>query len=211
MKHLKSFDISPAEYKKRLDSLQEIVKMSITDIKVWAIVFERDIETAHALNRYRGMFLTMEYALRQMTLLELSKVFDNDGRTSSMRVMLAIAKSNREKFTPYATENDLNNLELQIDSNHNLLKRLKGYRNQRLAHHDMRYRKKGLQYGELLRLNDQVQTMFNSLSQWHDKTIVIFEIYVKEAETHTAEVIQIMREERNRLIESRNKLRSTIH
>ena len=211
MKHYKAFYSSAVEYKKRLNALQELIKFSLGNIRVWAIVFERDIETAQALDRYRGFFLTTEYALRQMALLELSKVFDIDLRTPSLRVMLAIAKCNREKFTPYATENDLNNLELQIDSNHNLLKRLKGYRNQRLAHHDMDYQKNKLQYGELSKLANQIQEMFNSLSQWHDKTTGIFDRYVEEAETHTAEVVQIMREERNRLIESRNNLRDTTH
>ncbi len=65
---------------------------------------------AHALNRYRGLFLPARNALLWMTFMQFAKVFDRDPRTVSLRNLLTAAEKDRERLTPYATEEDLQQL-----------------------------------------------------------------------------------------------------
>lgn len=193
------------EFKRRLTELESLIAEGLGYFRTWATLFDRDEETANALNRYRGFFLPVQNSLKDMALLQFAKAFDHDPRTSSLRTLLREAQMCRNELTPYATEDDLNNLESQINGNEELLERLKGFRDKRLAHNDANYERRQLLYGEMTKLADDMQSMFDSLSAWHDSTEVSFHLIIEDAEKHTAEVVQIIREERDRASSKRRK------
>lgn len=193
--------MEPHEFKQQLDELQTIIADGIAYFTAWRGVRVEDEDSAHALNRYRGFFLPAQLSLKQMALLQLAKVFDHDPRTVSLRNLFSAAKGNREFLTPYATENDLQDLERQIDSNEALLKRLKGYRDQRLAHHDSIIAGDvSLPYGEVKQLVEDIKSMYNSLRRGHDNSYTVFKMLAADAERHTSQVVRIMLEERERAI-----------
>lgn len=176
-----------------------IIARGLGYFKAWAKLYDRDEETAHALNRYRGFIASAERALKDMALLEFAKAFDRDPRTSSMRVLLKEAQSNRDELAPHSTEADLIDLESQINDNQDLLERLKGARDQRIAHLDVNFKGYKLLYGEMNKLAEDIQSMYNSLSSWHDREIASFDSYVRDTEKHTSEVVELIREEYNRI------------
>ena len=194
------------EFKKRLAELQSVITIGLGYFKAWATLYDRNEETAHALNRYRGFFLLVQDSLKDMALLKFANVFDHDSRTCSLRPLLQAAKECRDELTPHATMEDLLNLEAEINRNADLLERLKGVRDQRIAHRDSKYKQRSILYGEMNKLIDDIQAMFNSVSKWHDRSVTIFDSFGQDAEKHTTEVIQIMREERKRFIQRRKDL-----
>jgi hypothetical protein len=194
--------LKPQEFKRQLDELRTIITDGIAYFSVWRGLMVEDEVSAHALNRYRGMFLPARTALHWMMLLQFAKVFDPDTRTISLRNLLTIAKADRESLTPYASEENLQKLEEQVDTNEDLLKRLKSLRDQRIAHHDAEITgDTQLLYGETKKFVEAVKSMYNSLTSYHDHSSTIFDNLVREAERHTAEVVQIMREDRDKRLQ----------
>jgi hypothetical protein len=194
--------MEPQEFKRQLDELRTIITDGIAYFSVWRGLMVEDEVSAHALNRYRGMFLPARTALHWMMLLQFAKVFDPDTRTISLRNLLTIAKADRESLTPYASEENLQKLEEQVDTNEDLLKRLKSLRDQRIAHHDANVTgDTRLLYGETQRFVEAVKSMYNLLTSYHDHSRTIFDNLTSEAEEHTAEVVQIMREDRDKRLQ----------
>ena len=160
-----------------------------------------DDESAHALNRYRGLFLPARGALLWMAFMQFNKVFDRDQRTVSLRNLLSIAKTNQVELTPNATVEDLKYIEEQVDKNEELLERLKRLRDQRIAHHDaISSGDRSVLYGEVQKLVDDIKSMYNKLRSGHDGVFTAFDYIVRDAERHTSEVAQIMRDERDRAV-----------
>lgn len=189
------------EFKRQLKELGGVIIDGIAYFSVWQGLMVEDEDSAQALNRYRGLFLPARISLRWMTLLQFAKVFDPDPRTVSLRVLLTAAEKNRENLTPYATEENLRQLGKQIDASEDLLVRLKRVRDQRIAHHDaINAGDTRLLYGEMRKLVEEVKSMYNSLTSYHDRSTTIFENLVREAERHTSQVVSIMCEERDRAI-----------
>jgi hypothetical protein len=196
------YQMEPQEFKRQLNGLSTIITDGIAYFSVWRGLMVEDEASAHALNRYRGMFLPARTALHWMTLLQFAKVFDRDPRTISLRNLLITAKANRENLTPYANKEDLQKLEKQIDTNEDLLERLKRLRDQRIAHHDANITgDTRLLYGETQKFVEAVKSMYNSLTLYHDRSTTSFEYLAREAESHTAEVVQIMREDREKRLQ----------
>jgi hypothetical protein len=193
--------MEPQEFKRQLTELGKIITDGIAYFTVWRGLMVEDEVSAHALNRYKGMFLPARTALHWMTLLQFAKVFDRDPRTISLRNLLTAAENDRENLTPHATEKNLKTLRQQIDTSEDLLERLKNLRDQRIAHHDAIIASDTrLLYGETRKFVEEVKSMYNSLTSYHDRSTTIFEYLAKEAERHTSDVVSIMREERDRVM-----------
>ena len=183
------------DYKKQLIELRNIIIDGILYFSVWYVMSNLDEDMARGLNRYRGFFMPARKSLNDMALLQFAKVFDNDRRTVSLRNLLLAARSNPTVLVPYAKGDDLDKLESKIDSNEELLGRLKNYRDQRLAHHDRKVKRDtSLKYGQMRQLIDDVKDMYNSLSQGHEQSITSFDFVTREAQRHTSKAMEIMRD-----------------
>ena len=79
------------EFKRQLDELGKVISDGIAYFSAWRGLMVEDEDSAQALNRYRGLFLTARVALLKMTLIQFAKVFDRDRRTVSLRNLLAEA------------------------------------------------------------------------------------------------------------------------
>jgi len=95
----------------------------------------------------------------------------------------------------------------KLDSNKKLLTHLKGFRDQRLVHHDSVVSgDTSLPYGEVKRLIDDVIEIYNALSRGHERSVTSFDRISRDAEQHTSEVIRIMCEDRDRARKESQKL-----
>lgn len=189
------------EFTRRLNELGSVITMGIAYFVAWRGLMVEDEESAHALNLHRGFFLPARDALLWMTFMQLSKAFDRDPRTISLTVLLDAAKANRTTLTPQATEDELNIIEKQISDNEQLLTRLKNLRDQRIAHHDaIAPNDRRVLFGEVQKLVEDIKSMYNNLCHWHNNTYTSFDMISRDAERDTAEVVNIMRSERDRLM-----------
>ena len=138
--------------------------------------------------------------------MQFAKVFDRDPRTVSLRNLLVKAKADPEQLIPNAGEEELKQIGTQIDTNEAVLERLKGLRDQRIAHHDAHPAKElSLLHGDLTRLVEEIKSMYNSLERGHNRESTFFENLTHDAERHTSEVVRIMREDRDRAIRRVNE------
>ena len=161
-----------------------------------------DEDTAQALNRYKGLFLPAQIALQSQTLMQFAKNFDKHPKAVSLRNLLTAANEDRLNLTPHATEKELQDMEEKINNSGSLLIRLKRYRDTRLAHHDAIVAGgTSLPYGGVNKLVEDVKSMYNSLTKGHDRSRTSFERLALDAERHTSEVVDIIREERDRAIQ----------
>jgi len=193
--------MEPQEFKRQLGELRKVICDGIAYFTAWYGLMVEDEDSAHALNRYRGLFLPARIALFWMALLQFSKVFDRHPRAISLRNLLTEAERNREVLTPYATEENLQHLRQRIDDSADLLTRLKRLRDQRIAHHDAIIAgDTRLLYGETQKLMEEVKSMYNSLTSYHDRSTTSYENLAREAKTHTSQVVSIMRQERDKAI-----------
>jgi len=187
------------KFKRQLDELRTIITDGIAYFTVWRGLMVDDEVSAHALNRYRGMFLPARNALLWATLMQLAKVFGRHRGEVSLGNLLAAAKKDREHLTPHVTEEKLQEIEQQIEGNEDLLDRLRRFRDKRLAHHDSEIKGAiNLQYGEIRQLIEEIQSMYNSLRKGHDRNLTSYKFLVSEGKTHTSGVVAVMREERER-------------
>lgn len=203
--------MEPQEFKHQLVEIRTIISDGIAYFSAWHGLMVEDKVSAQALNRYRGLFLPARNALLWAALMQFAKVFDRDSRTVSLRNLLTLAKNDRENLTPYAAEENLLDLEQKIDASEGLLERLKGFRDQRLAHHDATVTGNiSLQYGEVRKLVEEIKSIYNSLTLGHDRSTTAFEYLARHAEWHTSEVVRIMREEKDRAVRRIKKAESRI-
>ncbi len=198
---VKKTNIDQQEYKRQLEELLKIVCDGTAYLAVWRDLNVADIESAAALNRYRGLFLTARNASLNAGLMQLAKVFDSDPRTISLRNLLTIAKGNTKEYVPYATDSDLMGIETKINASEDLLKRLKTYRDKRLAHHDsIAAKDTHLLYGEVRQLVEDIQFMYGVLHKGHHNGIISFDRLAKDAQWHTSKVIEIIKDDREKAI-----------
>ncbi len=104
------------EFSRQLAELRSVITNGIVYFSAWRGLMVEDKDSAHALNRYRGLFLPARNALLCMTLMQFAKVFDRDPRTVSLRNLLTAAKKDREHLTPYTTEENLLRIGQQVDA-----------------------------------------------------------------------------------------------
>jgi hypothetical protein len=197
------------DFKRQLVELGKIIGDGIAYFSTWRGLMVEDEVSAHALNRYRGLFLPARGALLWTTLMQFAKVFDRNPKTISLRNLLAAAKKDRERLTPYITNENLQHIEQKIEESKDLLNRLKRFRDKRLAHHDADVKDDmSLLYGEVKKLVEEVKSMYNSLTKGYDRSVTSFDFLAREAERHTSQVVSIMCEERDRAIRTSKKMRT---
>lgn len=202
--------MEPQKFRHQLDELRNIISDGIAYFSAWRGLMVEDKASAQALNRYRGLFLTARNALLWSALMQFAKIFDRDPRTVSLKNLLNAAKDDQENLTPYATEENLLDIEQKINASESLLERLKDFRDQRLAHHDATITSKVLlKYGEVQKLVEEIKSMYNLLELSHDRSHTSFDHLANQTEWHTSEVVRIMRDEMERAIETIKKIDNT--
>lgn len=191
--------ITPEEFKKQLNELGQIIAEGIADITAWRELMVDDEESAQALNRFRGLFISARKALLWMALMQFAKAFDKDMRTVSIRKLLDEAMANPAVLVPRASDKELNEIKERIEGVEDILEKLKSLRDQRIAHHDAIVAdKQPLIHRDVKRLIEDTKWMYNELHRFHDGNVWSFDNLESTAEWHTSVVIRIMREERER-------------
>lgn len=109
------------EFKRQLDQLGKVISDGIAYFSAWRSLMVEDEDSAHALNRYRGLFLPARSALLWMTLMQFVKVFNRHPRAVSLRNLLTAAKKEPENLMPYATEESLRHIEEKVNASKGFL------------------------------------------------------------------------------------------
>lgn len=187
------------EFKRKLDELGTIIGDGIAYFAAWFGLATDNDETAHALNRYVGLFRPAGNALLWMALIQFYKVFDSDKRTVSLRNLLTQLKEDRA-LVPKLTDGDLLDIEKKLGESEEVLERLKRFRDQRLAHHDSTVTgETTVLIGEINKLIDDIKEMYNAICRGRNRESTAFESIARDAERHTGQVVQLVVDESERV------------
>ena len=189
--------MTPGEFDRRLERLRVIIGDGLGFFTVWRELMVEDEDGAQALNRFRGFFLPARTACFGMMMLHLTKAFDRDERTASFPNLLEAAAADQETLVPNANGHNLDDLWEELAAAEPLLNRLAKMRNQQIAHGDISPNVEPVLYGEVRELVGDVQRMYSELRNMHDRSITVFDGLTRDAERHTQQVVQLMREDRD--------------
>ncbi|MDD4858920.1 MAG: hypothetical protein PHR56_01755 [Dehalococcoidales bacterium] len=149
--------------------------------------------------RYRGFLAPIRKALSGSALIELSKAYDKNSRTVSIITILNILTENYEYLSPYSTREELNTIQVRIDSNSETLKRLKTLRDKRLAHHDSVVTDNiELPYDDINVLIEETKSIYNSIYYSHVEDYDDFDDIMEPVYLHTKQLIDLLRSQENR-------------
>lgn len=142
---------------------------------------------------YRGFLAPTRKALSGSALIQLSKAFDKDTRNISIGKTLKLILENKEELAPYVTRDILNSILVKITNNTELLKRLKRYRDKRLAHHDAGLTDDiELPPEEVHTLIEETKFIFNAIKYSYEGQYDDFDDIMQDVKLHTSQVIDMM-------------------
>ena len=197
--------IESSKFRNHLLGLRKTILDGISYFVVWQalnIEYEDSIQNLHSQKgfwvRYRGFFAPARNALLWSTLMQLSKAFDKHPKAVSFDNLLVRARNNPKVLTPYATKDSLEDIQVKIYKNFELLKRLKEYRNKKLAHLDSEYNGNiAITLKDLSTLIEETKSIFNSLKFSYDGKYDNFTEIMEDVGLHTSQVISIMKKIEN--------------
>ena len=192
-----------SQFNSRLLHLRKIVLDGISYFIVWQ-AFNREYEDStvdYIQHRgvwwqYSGFLAPVRNALLWSTLMQLSKAFDTDTRTTSLSNLLVNARNNPAELAPYATNESLGDIQVKIGNNLKLLQKLRDFRNKRLVHYDSTEMENiEISSGEVNTLVEETKSIFNSLKYACEGESDNFDDIMKNVGIHTSEVISMMKGE----------------
>ena len=143
--------------------------------------------------RYRGFIAPSRNALLWSTLMQLSKAYDTHPRSISFISLLGIVRNNIDELAPYATQDELENIQARIYQNRNLIDRLRRYRNQRLVHLDSELTESMEFPAEQVHaMVDETKSILNKLSYSCEGKHEDYDEMMKDVQLHTAEILKII-------------------
>jgi len=144
--------------------------------------------------RYRGFLAPTRNALLWSALLQLSKAYDNDPRTVSLINLIADARNNPSELAPYATQDSLEVIQGRIAKNHEILAKLRHFRNKRLAHYDATETESIRIYVyQVTSLIEETKEIFNSLEYACQEESDNFDLIMEDVTLHTSQVIDTLK------------------
>jgi hypothetical protein len=189
--------VTHAEFRKRLDQLQEAIIRGLAYYGVWKNLRLHEEgkvswsleEQNQVLGRFRGFFTPVALALLDMALMQFAKVFDADPRTASLSNLLRTAREDTSLVSSH-TSAEVDAVSRQFRQSKKTLTGLKRMRDQRLAHVDAEPEPVDrLLTAEFDGLVEHVESAFNWLSRAHDGRLVGWEQSLRNVERHTSQIV----------------------
>ncbi len=130
-----------SNYEPHFMDLRKIILDGVAFYRVWQkIDVEFQAEYVSSQKgfwwQHKGFLSPVRNTLFMSTLMQLSKVFDTHSSSVTLTNLVANARSNPKRLAPFASQEQLENIQIRISRNFKLLERLRNFRNKRLAHHD---------------------------------------------------------------------------
>jgi hypothetical protein len=195
-----------AEFRKRLDQLQEVITRGSAYYAVWKNLRLHDEggvswsleEQNQVLGRFRGFFTPVALALLDMALMQFAKVFDTDPRTASLSNLLRAARQDTSLVSG-RTSAEVGAVSTGLQRSKKILAGLKRMRDQRLAHVDADPGPVDpLLTAEFDGLVEDVESAFNWLSRAHDGQLVSWEHWLRRVERDTSQILDMCVEQLRR-------------
>ncbi|MBI4369195.1 MAG: hypothetical protein HY547_03080 [Elusimicrobia bacterium] len=181
------------------------------------------------MNKFKGFFIPSKEALRAHSLLELAKIFDHSDESLHIKKIVNYAQGNMKKltradflafhqsrgrkfldelFNQYEEMNsqDLQQIKTKLERHDGVLKRLKDYRDQYLAHDDVKRQEITITRGEVEALLELAKEILDAFSLKLDFSSTVYDLAEEDCKNHTAQVVEhLHRFEPYRLKEIRPK------
>jgi hypothetical protein len=198
--------MTPAEFRKRLGQLQEVITRGLHYYAAWTNLLLREEgkvswsleEQNQVLGRFKGFFTPVGFALLHMAFIEFNKVFDTDPKAASLWNLLGAAGQDTSLVSD-RTPADVAAVSRQSRQSRKMLTALKRRRNQQLAHVDA----DPAPVDPILKkdfddLVEHVVSAFNWLSTTHDGRVISWEQSLQRVERDTSQILDMCVEQLRR-------------
>jgi len=192
--------LEQVQFEKQLFQLRRIILDGLSYFIVWQglnIEFEKGYNKPNKEKdywwHYRGFLGPARKALSGSALIQLSKAFDKDTRNISIGKILKSQLENKELLASYATRDSLNSILVKVDNNTELLKKLKRFRDKRLAHHDADLTEDTeLPPEEVQTLIEETKSIFNAIKYSYEGQYDDFDDIMQDVKLHTSQIINMI-------------------
>lgn len=198
--------MTPQEFKKRMQTLQEVILRALTNYEVMKKLRYNDEndedwtldQQNNLLGRFKGFFSPVSLALTDMTFIQFAKIFDPNKRTASFRILLDAALEDASLLS-HISADEFAEVRQDVEDSKALVAKLKRLRDQQLAHADANpLPVEPITLGDLDKLAESIKTNFNRLSSGHDKSIIGWDFALRTSEQDTTAVLRALMESEER-------------
>ncbi len=188
------------QFDRQLFQLKIIILDGLSYFIVWQCLnteFEKGYNNTNKKQdywwHYRGFLGPIRKALLSSGLIQLSKAFDKDTRNISIGKILKSQLENKELLASNTTKDNLNSILIKVENNAELLKKLKRYRDKRLAHHDAALTENiELPPEEVQTIIEETKSIYNSIKYSYEGQYDDFDDIMQDVKLHTSQAIIIM-------------------
>lgn len=183
-------------------------------------------ENVKILNNYKYFFITIKESSRFYWLIEIYKFFDNSSNSLTLNKIINFTESNiknlgkkdfqiyhknrtilPEIFTEYEefSKLDLDDIKDKIKCNAEIIKKLKDYRDQYLAHDDIKKIKVKISINEIRKLMEIIEDFINLFYLRLDFASNSYKKYIEEPEKEIKFLMSILKENEKSRVQKINE------
>ena len=192
------------EFGRRREEIRRVLWNALILYLVWKeLRYFDDEDELTGINRFRGFFSPVRFALFQAMVVEFAKLFDSDPRANSLDRLIRGAVQAPTLLVPRLSQSKVQNVARRLRPHRPTIKNLMRAR-QKAAHSDAAKDQgqiegtTGLTLAALEDMAADLTEVFNELSSAHDGQVWSFDYQSERSAWETTEIRRIMREEMDR-------------
>lgn len=188
---------------------------SIEELKAPNIVGEEEAkENVRVVNRFKGFFIITRHTLKFYFLMELAKLLDDANQSLHLNKIINFAKSNKKKLNVDGfkklnqdraflqelskryegiTKEDFKGIDKKLEETKNIREKIKDYRDQNLAHEDLKKKKIIISQGEVVKIFNLIAEILNIFSYKTDFSTTSYQFAKSDCKKDTKNVIEYLR------------------
>lgn len=209
------------EYLKRLRSiyLHALCAFRVFDemekLRAPNIVGEKEAgENNEVINRFKSFFIISRESLNFYFLMELAKLLDDASQSLHLNKLINYVNSNKKKLNieefkkinsdrtylddlvdryEGMTKEDFESINNKLEETKDIREKIKTYRDQNLAHEDLKKENVNLSYGDIEKIFNLLAEILNIFSNKMDFSSTDYSLAVDESRQDTRDVIEFLK------------------
>lgn len=182
--------MTPSEYKTQLGRARDRLLSSQNYMYLYVQIRPTEQEL---LDRYLAFFSNIESALRGMSLLYLSVLFDTSTKTAGLPTLIRIAERDLDNLASHSKTGELRSTRRKLNAHPKERERLKTFRDQNLAHLDLSRDTVGFTKGEYDSLIADAESVIKDLLWFLDRIGYTAESMHQRSEKDWSEILKRLR------------------
>lgn len=188
---------------------------AIEELKAPNIIGKKEAEAnVVILNRFKNFFVIARHTLNFYFLMELAKILDDAKQSLHLTKLINFANSNKKKLNADefkklnsdraflqdlanryegVEKEDFKKIEKKLEETKNIREKIKKYRDQNLAHEDLKKKKVSISQAEVIKIFDLIAEILNIFSNKTDFSTTSYTHIESECKRDTKNVFEYLK------------------